>query len=62
MTNLQFHPLVQLLIKHLKQIEIIYYTEGKDVTWRASHMRAEAQSGISAFDEYADQQQGDPAS
>lgn len=52
--DIRSHPLVQLLIKHLKQIEIDYYMEGKTVEFRAAKMRAEAQSGIDAYDNYED--------
>lgn len=48
----QQHPLVQLLIKHLKQIEVIYYQEGKTPTETAAKMRSVAQSAIDAYDNY----------
>ena len=50
--NPKSHPLVQLLIKHLKQIEVISYQEGRTSEFIAAKMRAEAQSCIQAFDEY----------
>ena len=50
----QQHPLVQILIKHLKQIEVIYYQEGKTDTFIAAKMRSEAQSAIEAYDNFTE--------
>lgn len=50
--TIKVHPLVQILINHLKQIEVDYYMEGKSVEYRAAKMRAEAQSAIAAYDEF----------
>ena len=51
--DIRSHPLVQILIKHLKQIEVDYYLEGKTIEYRAAKMRSEAQSGIDAFDNFS---------
>jgi hypothetical protein len=51
------HILAEILIKHLKQIEVIYYQEDKTADFRAAKMRAEAQSAIDAYDNFQPMEQ-----